>query len=81
VYDILALAALNLLDRFETLVCAGDYSKSKLDPEPFLIAAARLGVDPESCLVFEDAELGVQAAAAAGMASVRVPSPKERMVL
>jgi len=38
-----SLTALNLLDRFETLVCAGDYSKSKPDPEPFLIAAARLG--------------------------------------
>jgi phosphoglycolate phosphatase-like HAD superfamily hydrolase len=51
-----SLTALNLLDRFETLVCVGDYSKSKPDPEPFLIAAA-------------------------GMASVRVPSPKERMAL
>jgi beta-phosphoglucomutase-like phosphatase (HAD superfamily) len=36
-----SLTALNLLDRFETLVCASDYSKSKPDPEPFLIAAAR----------------------------------------
>ena len=38
-----SLEALNLLDKFETLVCAGDYEKSKPDPEPFLIAAKRLG--------------------------------------
>jgi beta-phosphoglucomutase family hydrolase len=67
-----SLTALHILDRFETLVCAGDYKKSKPDPEPFLIAARRLGVRPEECLVFEDADMGIEAATAAGMASVKV---------
>jgi beta-phosphoglucomutase family hydrolase len=71
-----SLTTLNLLDRFETLVCAGDYKKGKPDPEAFLLAAERLGVPPEFCLVFEDADLGIQAATAAGMASVKVPSPR-----
>jgi HAD superfamily hydrolase (TIGR01509 family) len=74
-----SLASLHLLDRFETLVCAGDYQESKPDPEGFLLAAARLGVPPESCLVFEDTEMGIQAARAAGMASVKVPPPWERL--
>jgi HAD superfamily hydrolase (TIGR01509 family) len=73
-----SLQALKILDRFETLVCAGDYQKSKPDPEPFLIAAKRLGVTPEDCLVFEDADMGIQAATAAGMASVKVLQPRER---
>jgi beta-phosphoglucomutase family hydrolase len=73
-----SLKALNLLDRFDTLVCAGDYKKSKPDPEAFLLAATRLGVAPEHCLVFEDTEMGIQAASAAGMASVKVPPPWER---
>lgn len=73
-----SLVSLKLLDRFEELVCAGDYEKSKPDPEAFLLAAARLGVAPESCLVFEDTDLGIQAAKAAGMASVKVPPPWER---
>ncbi len=73
-----SLATLKLLDRFETMVCAGDYKKSKPDPEAFLLAAARLGVAPEACLVFEDTEMGIQAARAAGMASVKVPPPSER---
>src|ERR1019366_3020648 len=73
-----ALVALKLLDRFDTMVCAGDYTKSKPDPEAFLLAAARLGVAPEFCLVFEDTEMGIQAAKAAGMASVKVPPPWER---
>ena len=68
-----SLEALKILDRFDTLVCAGDYRKSKPDPEPFLLAAQRLGVAPEDCLVFEDADMGIQAATAAGMSSVKVP--------
>ncbi len=73
-----SLTTLNLLDRFNTLVCAGDYQRSKPDPEAFLIAAERLKVSPQHCLVFEDTEMGIQAATAAGMASVKVPPPWER---
>jgi len=73
-----SLVSLKLLDRFDIFVCAGDYKKSKPDPEAFLLAAARLGVAPEDCLVFEDTEMGIQAAKAAGMASVKIPLPCER---
>jgi len=73
-----SLTTLRLLDRFDTLVCAGDYEKSKPDPDGFLLAALRLGVPPETCLVFEDTEMGIQAATAAGMASVKVPPAWER---
>jgi HAD superfamily hydrolase (TIGR01509 family) len=73
-----SLGVLGLLDRFDILVCAGDYAKGKPDPEPFLTAAQRLGVKPEECLVFEDAETGVASAKAAGMAVVKVPLPHER---
>lgn len=75
-----SLAALHLLDRFETIVGAEDYIRSKPDPDAFLVAASRLGVEPKDCLVFEDTAMGIQAATAAGMASVRVPSPMERGV-
>ena len=67
-----------MLEKFDILVCAGDYVKSKPDPEPFLVAAERLGVVPESCLVFEDTQMGIEAAISAGMAWVRVPPPWER---
>ena len=73
-----SLAALKILNRFDTLVCAGDYQKSKPDPEPFLIAAEKLSVAPKDCLVFEDSDMGIQAATAAGMASVKVLQPGQR---
>jgi HAD superfamily hydrolase (TIGR01509 family) len=73
-----SLSTLHLLDRFAALVCAGDYTHSKPHPEPFLVAAAKLGVPPQSCLVFEDTEMGIQSATAAGMASVKIPQPYER---
>ena len=75
-----SLSQLRLLDRFDTLVCAGDYKKSKPDPEAFLLAATRLKIAPESCLVFEDTEMGIQAATSAGMASVKVPPRWERVL-
>jgi beta-phosphoglucomutase family hydrolase len=75
---IASLTTTNLLDRFEVLICAGEYQKSKPDPEAFLLAAEKLGVAPESCLVFEDTDLGIQAATSAGMASVKIPPPWER---
>ena len=73
-----SLRSLDLLDKFDVLVCAGDYKKGKPDPEAFLLAAAKLGVPPETCLVFEDTDLGIQAATVAGMASVKIPPPWER---
>jgi HAD superfamily hydrolase (TIGR01509 family) len=73
-----SLETLGILDKFDTLVCAGEYERSKPDPQPFLIAAERLGVAPEDCLVFEDTEMGIQAATAAGMGSVKVLQPWER---
>jgi HAD superfamily hydrolase (TIGR01509 family) len=73
-----SLESLDLLGKFDTLVCAGDYERSKPDPEGFLLAARRLGVAPENCLVFVDTKMGIQAATAAGMASVKVLQPWER---
>jgi beta-phosphoglucomutase-like phosphatase (HAD superfamily) len=73
-----SLTAVHLLDKFGTIVGAEDYKNSKPAPDCFLLAAERLGVAPEHCLVFEDTDLGIQAATAAGMASVRVPLPTER---
>jgi HAD superfamily hydrolase (TIGR01509 family) len=69
-----SLETLGILDKFETLVCAGDYVHAKPHPEPYLMAAERLGIAPEHCLVFEDTDMGIESATAAGMASVKVPS-------
>ena len=70
-----SLSALKILHKFNVLVCAGEYRNGKPDPEPFLIAAKALGVEPEDCLVSEDADMGIQAATAAGMASVKIFRP------
>jgi HAD superfamily hydrolase (TIGR01509 family) len=69
------LETLKIRDLFEVLVCAGEYPKGKPAPDPFLIAARKLGITPADCLVFEDADLGIQAATAAGMQSIKVPQP------
>jgi HAD superfamily hydrolase (TIGR01509 family) len=73
-----SLTALGLLEKFETIVGADDYTHGKPAPDAFLLAAERLGMAPTDCLVFEDTEIGIQAATAAGMASVKVPPPWER---
>jgi beta-phosphoglucomutase family hydrolase len=73
-----SLTALGLLDKFDVLVCAEDYARGKPAPDCFLTAASHLGVAPQDCLVFEDTDMGIEAATAAGMASVRVPIALER---
>jgi HAD superfamily hydrolase (TIGR01509 family) len=73
-----SLTTLGLLGKFETIVGAEDYKNSKPAPDAYLLAAARLGVAPKDCLVFEDTDMGIQAATAAGMASVKIASPIER---
>jgi beta-phosphoglucomutase family hydrolase len=71
------LAALKLTQYFSVLVCAEDYVNGKPAPDCFLQAAEKLGVAPADCLVFEDAELGVEAASRAGMACLRVTETHE----
>ncbi|MGW0533834.1 HAD family hydrolase [Streptomyces sp. NPDC003032] len=52
------------------LIAADDITRGKPDPEPFLLAAGKLGADPARCVVFEDAPAGLQAGRAAGMTTV-----------
>ncbi|CAL9393687.1 HAD family hydrolase [Streptomyces sp. enrichment culture] len=54
----------------KTLVAADDITRGKPDPEPYLLGARALGVDPAACVVFEDAPAGLQAGRAAGMRTV-----------
>jgi HAD superfamily hydrolase (TIGR01509 family) len=74
-----SLSVLGLMGHFETIVGSEDYVNSKPAPDAFLLAAERLGVAPADCLAFEDTDLGIQAATAAGMATVKVASPWERI--
>ncbi|HEY5105200.1 MAG TPA: HAD family phosphatase [Caulobacteraceae bacterium] len=62
-----------LLGRFQAVIARGDYVHGKPAPDPFLAAAAALGVAPETCLALEDSHNGVRAAHAAGMMTVMVP--------
>ena len=70
------LEVLGLVGMFDAVVGAEDYAHGKPAPDPFLVAAERLGVPPGKCLVFEDAQTGIEAAKAAGMQYVFVPQPK-----
>jgi HAD superfamily hydrolase (TIGR01509 family) len=72
------LDALSLSEYFDAVVGGNDIVNPKPDPEIFLTGAQRLGLKPEECIVFEDAESGVDAALAAGMACIGV-GPKERL--
>jgi beta-phosphoglucomutase len=70
--------ALTILDRlkiselFDSIVDGNKVSMAKPDPEVFLIAARELGLKPQDCVVFEDAEAGISAARAAGMKTVGI---------
>jgi beta-phosphoglucomutase len=66
------LSRLNITNLFDSIVDGNKVSKAKPDPEVFLIAAKELGLKPQECVVFEDAEAGITAAKAAGMRTVGV---------
>lgn len=66
------LEVLGIAELADVMICAEDYEKGKPNPDPFLKAAEKLGVEPQYCVVFEDGEPGVKAAKAAGMKWVRV---------
>jgi HAD superfamily hydrolase (TIGR01509 family) len=71
-----ALRSVGLDKYFQIVVTPADVPPGRGKPQPdmFLKAAEKMGVEPEKCLVFEDAEPGIQGALAAGMKVVRVPS-------
>jgi HAD superfamily hydrolase (TIGR01509 family) len=60
-------------EHFELVLTGADYTRSKPDPQPYLLAAERLRVDPADCLVVEDTERGLMSATRAGMRCVVIP--------
>lgn len=66
------LTQLGVRQLFTAVVGADDVERHKPEPDTFLRCAALMGVDPARCVVFEDADFGVQAAKAAGMDVVDV---------
>ncbi len=68
----LILRQIGLADAFDAVADGHDIERSKPAPDVFLVAAARLGIRPDECLVVEDAEAGIKAAKAAGMYAVAV---------
>jgi pyrophosphatase PpaX len=68
----LAFAVLPLRDLFETVVGGDETERHKPDPQPLLIAAERLGVDPSECAYVGDSPFDIRAAKAAGMLAVAV---------
>lgn len=66
------LEKVDLMHYFDAIVDGNQVTKAKPDPEVFLIAAKKLGVEPVNCVVFEDALAGIEAANVAGMVSVGI---------
>lgn len=67
-----ALHLLGLENYFQIIIAAEDVLKGKPDPQVFLLAAQKLHLSPDRCIVFEDAFVGIQAAKAGGMKIVAV---------
>jgi len=62
----------NLLDLFSEMIFGEDVSNAKPDPEPYLLALSRTGLNPNEALVFEDTDSGILSADAAGIAVIHV---------
>jgi beta-phosphoglucomutase len=70
------LKSLELFEFFDAIVDGNDVTHAKPDPEVFLLAAEKLRVSPENCVVVEDSQAGIQAANIAGMTSLGIGSPE-----
>jgi HAD superfamily hydrolase (TIGR01509 family) len=73
-YVTAAAEALGLREHLTTIVSDQDVTRPKPAPDPYLLAAARLGRDPAGCVAVEDSATGIRAAHAAGMTVLAIPS-------
>ena len=73
------LEALSASHNFEAIVSAEDVHRGKPDPEVYLLAAARVGVPAQRCIVVEDAVAGIQGACRAGMRSIGVSHNRKNL--
>ena len=69
------LDKLQIMDLFDAIIDGNQVTHSKPDPEVFLKGSSALGLNPDECVVFEDALAGIEAAKAGGMYSVGIGSP------
>lgn len=72
-----------VLSKADYVICGDEVVNSKPDPEIFLKAAKKLGVEPKECIVLEDSGAGIEAAYSAGMLGINVPDmkkPDENMI-
>jgi HAD superfamily hydrolase (TIGR01509 family) len=74
------LERLDLIDRFDAIICVDDVGVAKPDPSLFLHAAKTLGVARGEAIIFEDSPNGVLAAKRAGIFCIAVPNPITRML-
>ncbi|MCA9099080.1 MAG: HAD family phosphatase [Planctomycetaceae bacterium] len=74
----LAASALGGSNLFSAYVTGRDVQHGKPDPQVFILAAEKLGIPPDRCVVIEDAPVGIEAATRAGMKSIGLQSPPPR---
>ena len=77
----LVLSGLGIDDCFDTIVWGREVTEGKPSPQVFLLAARKLGVQPQECVVVEDAVAGVAAAKKAGMKCVAVTNTHHEVSL
>lgn len=70
----MVIKRIGLLDAFDITICGEDVRHGKPDPEPYRLTAERLNISPLEGVVFEDAEVGVQSAKAAGLWCIGIPN-------
>ena len=68
------LTHIGIYNMFNVIVTKEDCVNHKPDPEPYLLTAKKLNIEPKDCLVLEDSELGVQSAISAGMYCFAIPN-------
>jgi len=71
------LGELELTEAFDTIVGEEDAEKGKPDPEGFLVAAERVGIEPDRCVVIEDAPAGIEGGKAAAMRCIGVSTTRK----